>query len=146
MKELLGEEEQDKLWVFDTYNYLHIYALTQEDAEKQVSEIETETGLDFVLADGWEKYQEEHAALVKKENERMNPLRHFSELTNEELLLMYNEAINAMLDYSNKIGMGGLAHLSSHDLYKAIEQAIKNEHVKAQAAQKRNNSESENKP
>lgn len=50
---------KDKLWVFDTLQYLEIYAPTLEDARREVGEIATQTGLDFDLAPEWERYQAE---------------------------------------------------------------------------------------
>ena len=50
---------KDKLWVFDTLQFLEIYAPTLEDAMREVGEIAAQTGLDFDLAPGWEIYQAE---------------------------------------------------------------------------------------
>lgn len=50
---------KEKLWVFDTPQYLEIYAPTLEDARREVYEIEKQTGLDFDLAPQWEIYQAE---------------------------------------------------------------------------------------
>ena len=58
---------KDKLWVFDTQQYLEVYAPTFEDALKQVGEVETVSGLEFTQAPEWEIYQEEHAERTQKE-------------------------------------------------------------------------------
>jgi hypothetical protein len=50
----------NKLWVFDTQNYLEIYAPTLKEAEKEMSEMEQITGLDFVLSHDWRTYQNDH--------------------------------------------------------------------------------------
>ena len=54
---------KDKLWVFDTQQYLEVYAATLEKAQEQVREIEKETGLDFTLHWEWERYQNEHTKI-----------------------------------------------------------------------------------
>jgi len=56
------DDQKEKLWVFDTQNYLEVYAPTLVEAYKEVHEIERETGLDFIQACDWERYQEEHGA------------------------------------------------------------------------------------
>ena len=53
---------KDKLWVYDTYNYLEIYAPTLEEAEKQAYEVGKESGLTMILVDNWREYQEENDA------------------------------------------------------------------------------------
>jgi len=50
----------DKLWVFDTQQYLEVYAPTLGAAESAVRKFETDSGLDFVLHDEWKIYQDEH--------------------------------------------------------------------------------------
>ena len=55
----MSDTAKDKLWVFDTLQYLEIYAPTLEDARREVLEIEKLTGLDFDLAQEWEMYQAE---------------------------------------------------------------------------------------
>ncbi len=54
---------KDKLWVFDTQQYLEVCASTLEEAQKQVKEIEKETSLDFTLHWEWERYQNEHTKI-----------------------------------------------------------------------------------
>ena len=56
---LMEMKMKDKLWVFDTQQYLEIYASTLEEAQKQVREIEKKTGLEFTLHWEWETYQKE---------------------------------------------------------------------------------------
>ncbi len=56
-------QTKDKLWVFDTQQYLKVYAPTLEEAQEQVREIEKETGLDFTLHWEWERYQNEHTKI-----------------------------------------------------------------------------------
>ena len=68
----MSDTAKEKLWVFDTLQYLEIYAPTLEDARREVYEIEKQTGLDFDLAPQWELYQaekEEDAAEVQKNDE-----------------------------------------------------------------------------
>jgi len=57
-----ADMSKDKLWVYDTYNYLEVYAPTLEEAEKQAYEVGKESGLTMVLVDNWREYQEEHNA------------------------------------------------------------------------------------
>jgi Uma2 family endonuclease len=54
------EKKKNLLWVFDTQQYLEIYALTLQDAEKEVSVHEKDTGMEFILHPEWEIYQKEH--------------------------------------------------------------------------------------
>jgi|TARA_R110000744_G_scaffold99107_1_gene191472 hypothetical protein len=56
---------ENKLWVFDTQQYLEIYAPTIEDALKQVGEVEKASGLEFTQAPEWENYQEEYAETTR---------------------------------------------------------------------------------
>ena len=53
--------KKDLLWVFDTQQYLEIFAPTREEAEAKAAKVEEETGLDFVLEYDWEIRQEEHS-------------------------------------------------------------------------------------
>ena len=57
---------KDKLWVFDTQQYLEVYAPTLEDALKQVGKVETVSGLEFTQAQEWEIYQKEYAEEQRK--------------------------------------------------------------------------------
>ena len=50
----------NKLWVFDTQQYLEIFAATLEDAEKEKYKYEEDTGMDFDLVYDWRQYQKEH--------------------------------------------------------------------------------------
>jgi len=52
--------KKNKLWVFDTQQYLEILAPTRQDAEKEVYKHEKATGMDFDLVHDWEIYQKEH--------------------------------------------------------------------------------------
>jgi len=56
---------KDKLWVFDTQQYLEIYAPTLKEAQEQVKETEKETGLEFTLHWEWETYQKERTEQVQ---------------------------------------------------------------------------------
>ena len=51
---------KDKLWVFDTQQYLEVYAPTLEAAELEVRIFEKDSGLDFILHPEWKIYQDEH--------------------------------------------------------------------------------------
>jgi hypothetical protein len=57
----------DKLWVFDTCQYLEVYAPTLKDALKEVREVEKVSGLEFTQAPEWEIYQQQHAEETIKE-------------------------------------------------------------------------------
>ena len=58
--------KKDKLWVFDTQQYLEIYAPTIEDAEEEKYRHEKETGMDFTLVYDWEMYQDDHEKELAK--------------------------------------------------------------------------------
>ena len=49
----------NKLWVFDSVQYLEIYAETKEEAVSQADKMFSHTGMDFELHHEWELYQEE---------------------------------------------------------------------------------------
>jgi hypothetical protein len=49
----------NKLWVFDTVQYLEIHAETKEEALSQADKMSSHTGMDFQLHHEWEIYQEE---------------------------------------------------------------------------------------
>jgi hypothetical protein len=51
---------KDKLWVFDTQQYLEVYAPTLQDAQREVAEVEKQCGLDFELHWEWQIYQDQH--------------------------------------------------------------------------------------
>lgn len=53
---------ENKLWVFDTQQYLEIFAPTLQDAKREVAEVEKQSGLDFGLHREWQIYQDEHEA------------------------------------------------------------------------------------
>jgi len=57
--EAAEEAKDNKLWVFDSQQYLEVYAPTKEAALKEASKTETYTGMEFVLVHDWELYQEE---------------------------------------------------------------------------------------
>tara|TARA_R110002020_G_scaffold18695_2_gene64980 strand:- start:20480 stop:20821 length:342 start_codon:yes stop_codon:yes gene_type:complete len=60
---LIGDSAmREKLWVFDTQQYLEVYAPTLEAAELEVQKFEADSGLDFVLHHEWKIYQDEHEA------------------------------------------------------------------------------------
>jgi hypothetical protein len=54
------EKAKDKLWVFDTQQYLEVYAPTLQDAQREVAEVEKQSGLDFDLHRAWQIYQDQH--------------------------------------------------------------------------------------
>ena len=54
-------DETKKLWVFDSWHYVEIYATDLADAERQADEFAAETGVDLRLVDNWEDYQQEDA-------------------------------------------------------------------------------------
>jgi|TARA_R110000822_G_scaffold57856_1_gene145048 hypothetical protein len=54
------EKAKDKLWVFDTQQYLEVYAPTLQDAQREVAEVEKQSGLDFDLHREWQIYQDQH--------------------------------------------------------------------------------------
>ena len=55
------ENNDNLLWVFDTQQYLEIFAPTRDEAEAKAAKVEEETGLEFVLEYDWEIRQAEHA-------------------------------------------------------------------------------------
>ena len=54
-------EQTKKLWVFDSYHYVEIYATDLADAERQADEFAAETGVELRLVEDWEFYQQEDA-------------------------------------------------------------------------------------
>ena len=62
----MKRENNEQIVGFDTQNYLEIYAPTLKDAEKEMSEMEQITGLDFVLSHDWRTYQNDHERDCKK--------------------------------------------------------------------------------
>ena len=54
-----AEEAKDKLWVFDSQQYLEVYAPTKEAALDEASKTGKDTGMEFVLVHDWELYQEQ---------------------------------------------------------------------------------------
>jgi hypothetical protein len=52
-------DNKQKLWVYDTYNYLEVYAPTLEEAEQKAYQIGKESGLTMILVDNWLEYQED---------------------------------------------------------------------------------------
>jgi hypothetical protein len=60
-----------------------------------------------------------------------NDPKHFSELTEAEIDEMWNECVNAVVDYAQKISMTGLSQGGSFDVYTALEKAIRQEWLKA---------------
>tara|TARA_R110000824_G_scaffold79676_1_gene200612 strand:- start:1885 stop:2070 length:186 start_codon:yes stop_codon:yes gene_type:complete len=61
----MEDDKRDLLWVFDTVGYLEIYAPDRASAHKKLSAVESESGLDFVLAQDWETYQQERSQICK---------------------------------------------------------------------------------
>jgi hypothetical protein len=59
-------ENKDKLWVFDSFQYLEIEAPTLEEALKQVNEITRISGLEFDLVREWENYQQDSDFKIKR--------------------------------------------------------------------------------
>ena len=59
--------KKNKLWVYDTIQYLEIYAETFEEAEKEKFLHEKATGMDFDLHPEWEIYQTQHEEENKKD-------------------------------------------------------------------------------
>tara|TARA_R110000765_G_scaffold2750_1_gene8583 strand:+ start:830 stop:1033 length:204 start_codon:yes stop_codon:yes gene_type:complete len=57
---------KDKLWVFDSFQYLEIEAPTLEEALKQVNEITRISGLEFDLVREWENYQQDSDFKIKR--------------------------------------------------------------------------------
>ena len=57
--EAAEEAKDNKLWVFDSQQYLEVYAPTKEAALKEAAKTETYTGMEFVLVHDWELYQEQ---------------------------------------------------------------------------------------
>ena len=51
-------------------------------------------------------------------------MRHFADLTREEVIKMYDIGIQAMVDYSNEIDISGLSECGGHDIYRALITAL----------------------
>ena len=58
-------------------------------------------------------------------------IRPFRDLTENELTKMKLAAVNAMIDYSDRISMGGMSVIGSQNLYSAIDDANENEYEKS---------------
>lgn len=63
-------------------------------------------------------------------------MKHFSELTKEEVNKMWNRCVDAAISYSKEINMSGLSHNGSHNIYTALENAIHDEWEKSKQAMK----------
>lgn len=61
-------------------------------------------------------------------------MRHFSNLSSEEVHQMSVLAQDACIKYAQEINMSGLSHLGFHNIYTAIEDAITQEWEKSKAA------------
>ena len=56
--------------------------------------------------------------------------KHFSELSEDEVLAMSDACMAAAVEYANKINMGGLSEVGSHNIYTTLQLAIRNEWIK----------------
>ncbi len=67
----------------------------------------------------------------------LESMRHFSEITDDEVTYMINVCKEAAANVAEKINMSGLSEgqgaYRSHNVYLAIERAIKHEHERAVA-------------
>jgi hypothetical protein len=57
-------------------------------------------------------------------------MKHFSEISEDELRGMWSAGIDAMIKYSNKIGMSGLSDFH-HNIYNTIHDALEKEWIKS---------------
>ena len=55
-------------------------------------------------------------------------MKHFRELTDDELNQLIEAAHEGMAKYAADIEMAGLSHVGSHDLYRATTDAIREEY------------------
>lgn len=54
-------------------------------------------------------------------------MKHFSELTKEEVNKMWSRCVDAAISYAKEINMSGLSENESHNIYRALENAIHDE-------------------
>lgn len=64
-------------------------------------------------------------------------MKHFSELSQEEVEGMIEVCKSAAVEYADKIGMSGLSEEGSHNIYTAIEDAIFSEYGKSRRLRKK---------
>jgi hypothetical protein len=57
----------------------------------------------------------------------MSGLKHFATMTDVEVRKMVDACHAAAVDYATSIGLSGLSELGSHNVYNAIEDAIRDE-------------------
>ena len=60
-------------------------------------------------------------------------MRHFSELSEDEVKEMWSACVDAAIEYAQSVDMGGLSHGKVHNLYVALENAIFGEWKKSRA-------------
>ena len=58
-------------------------------------------------------------------------MKHFSELTSDEVNMLCEKLITSAIEYAGEIGMSGLSHNGVHDIYEAIRLAITEEWIKS---------------
>ena len=58
-------------------------------------------------------------------------LKHFREMTEEQILELQNKLTDVAVEYFEKNGFSGLSELGSHNLYHSIQDAIRNEYTRA---------------
>ena len=66
-------------------------------------------------------------------------IKHFSELSKDEVLGMWRACAQAAIDYADKINMGGLSGHPTHNIYEALEKALFTEWEKAKKLMKKQN-------
>lgn len=54
-------------------------------------------------------------------------MKHFSELTKEEVNKLWSRCVDAAISYTREINMSGLSEGGSHNIYTALENAIYDE-------------------
>jgi hypothetical protein len=64
-------------------------------------------------------------------------LRHFSDLTEDEVMNMSYKMEMAAIDYAKKIGMSGLSHNGFHNIYTMCQEGMRAEWKKSRAAMKK---------
>lgn len=63
--------------------------------------------------------------------------KHFSELTEKEVVGMWLRCVDSAISYAKEINMSGLSHNGCHNIYNALHDAIYNEWEKSKIAMKR---------
>lgn len=58
-------------------------------------------------------------------------MKHFSELTHDEVEQMWSACVDAAIQVAEDLNMSGLSEAGSHNIYRALEEALHSEHVRS---------------